>query len=70
MLGNNSETNQQILCLWMLKCRYNHALQVCQISIRYRYKQIMYDERKRTNLFQIVSRIGMKSLSEVKYAWQ
>ena len=58
MLDNNSETNQQILCLWMLKCRYNHALQVCQISIRYRYKQIMYDERKSTNLFKLYQELG------------
>ena len=58
MLDNNSKTNQRILCLRMLKCRYNHALQVYQISTRYRYKQIMYDERKRTNLFKLYQELG------------
>ena len=57
MLDNNSKTNQRILCLWMLKFQ-NHALQVCQISTRYRYKQIMYDERKRTNLFKLYQELG------------
>ena len=58
MLGNNSETNQWILCLWMLKCRWSHALQVCQLSTRYLDKQIIYGGRKRTNLFKLYQDLG------------
>ena len=47
MLGNNSETNQWILCLWMLKGRRGHALQGCQISTRYLDKHIIYGGRIR-----------------------
>ena len=58
MLGNNSETNQWILCLWMLKGGLGHALQVYQISTRYLDKQIIYGERNRTNLFKLYQDLG------------
>ena len=54
----------------MSKCRQSHALQLYQISIRYRYKQTFYGRRKRTYLFKLYQGFGIKSLSEVKYAWQ
>ena len=41
-----------------VKMSLKNALQVCQISTRYRYKQIMYDERKRTNLFKLYQELG------------
>ena len=58
MLGNNSETNQWILCLWMLKGGLGHALQVYQISTCYLDKQIIYGERNRTNLFKLYQDLG------------
>ena len=58
MLGNNSETNQWILCLWMLKGGLGHALQVYQISTRYLDKQIIYGERNTTDLFKLYQDLG------------
>ena len=53
MLDNNSETNEWILCLWMLKGRLSHALLVYEILARYLNEQIIYGGRKRTNLFKL-----------------
>ena len=53
MLANNSETNRWNLCLSMLKVRWGHALQVCQMSTRYHDKQIIYGLRNTTNLFKL-----------------
>ena len=39
-------------------------------STRYRYKQTFLWSKEENLLIQIVSRFGIKSLSEVKYAWQ
>ena len=70
MLGNNSETNEWILCLWMLKGRLSHALLVYEILARYLDEQIIYGWKEEDKIIQIVSRFGMKSLSKVMYAWQ
>ena len=58
MLGNNSETNRWILCLYMFKGRWGHALQVCQVSTRYLHKQMIYSKRIRTNLFKLYQDLG------------
>ena len=58
MLSNNSETNRWNLCLWMLKGRWGHALQVCQMSTRYLEQQIIYGLRNTTNLFKNYKDLG------------
>ena len=58
MLGNNSETNQWILRMWMLKGRLSHMLLVYEISARYLDEPIIYGGRKRTNLFKLYQDLG------------
>ena len=58
MLGSNSETNQWILCLGMLKGRLSHALRVYEILACYLDEKNIYGGRKRTNLFKLYQDLG------------